>query len=158
AAMQILEELVRLLLHFLSAHRLAALGVLVFLEEAGIPIPIPGDTLVILAGATHHKSAGYVAAALAISSIAVFAGSSILYGLARRGGRPLLDKYGKFIHLNERRLQRMERWFERRGRGAIVLGRLIPGLRIPTTIMAGLADVPYRVYAPTNALAAVIWS
>src|SRR6266849_9792286 len=145
--MQSLEELGRLLLHFLSTHRVSALGILLLLEEAGIPIPIPGDTLVILAGAAPHKTAGYVALMLAISSVAVFIGSSILYGLARRGGRPLLEKYGKYIHLNERRLQRMEDWFKRRGMSAIILGRLIPGLRIPTTIIAGLAEVPYKVYA-----------
>jgi membrane-associated protein len=158
AVMQSLSELGRLLFHFLSAHRLSALGILILLEEAGIPIPIPGDTLVILAGAAPHKTVGYIALTLTISSVAAFIGSSILYGLVRRGGRPLLEKYGRYIHLNERRLQRMEGWFQRRGTRAIILGRLIPGLRIPTTIMAGLADVPYKVYAPADALAAVIWS
>jgi membrane protein DedA with SNARE-associated domain len=88
----------------------------------------------------------------------VFIGSSLLFFVMRHKGRPLLEKYGKYIHLNRGRLDMLERWFVRRGRLAIILGRLIPGLRIPTTIMAGLADVSYSVYAPTAALAAVIWS
>jgi membrane protein DedA with SNARE-associated domain len=46
----------------------------------------------------------------------------------------------------------------KRGRIALVLGRLIPGLRIPTTVMAGLSDLSYREYAQTCAVAAVIWS
>src|SRR5258707_7631408 len=145
AVMQSLLELGRLLFHFLSPHRLSALGILILLEEAGIPIPIPGDTLVMLAGAAPHKTVGYIALTLTISSVAAFIGSSILYGLVRRGGRPLLEKYGRFIHLNERRLQRMEGWVQRRRTRAIIPGRLISRLRIPTTILAG----PPRT-APTN--------
>jgi membrane protein DedA with SNARE-associated domain len=62
------------------------------------------------------------------------------------------------MRLHPQRLERMERWFQRRGPLAIICGRLIPGLRIPTTIIAGLSDISYRVYAPTAAIAAVIWS
>ncbi|MGH2516811.1 MAG: DedA family protein [Ktedonobacterales bacterium] len=156
--MRILTNLSRLILHFYLAHQLGALFVLVLIEEAGIPIPIPGDTLVMLAGARHQKTLQYDLTMLLASSVAVFIGSSVLYFVMRRQGRLLLEKYGKYIRLNQRRLEMLERWFVKRGRLAIIFGRLIPGLRIPTTIMAGLADVPYRVYAPTAALAAVIWS
>lgn len=156
--MRILTNLSRLVLHFYLAHQFSALFILVLIEEAGIPIPIPGDTLVMLAGAHRHKTVGYDITIVLLSSLAVFIGSSILYFVMRSKGRPLLEKYGKYIRLNERRLEMLERWFVKRGRLAIILGRLIPGLRIPTTIMAGLADVPYSVYAPTAALAAVIWS
>lgn len=158
ARMRILTHLSRFVLHFYFAHQFVALFSLVLIEEAGIPIPIPGDTLVMLAGAHQHKTVGYDVAILLLSSLAVFIGSSILYFLMRRKGRPLLEKYGKYIRLNERRLETLERWFIKRGRVAIIFGRLIPGLRIPTTIMAGLADVPYSTYAPTAAIAAVVWS
>lgn len=156
--MHFIQNITKLALALFAAHPLATVFAFVFIEEAGIPIPIPGDTLVMVAAAMPHRTLGYSIALIALSSLAVFLGSSILYSLARRGGRPLLDKYGRYIHLNQRRLTRMERWFERRGAIAIVLGRLIPGLRIPTTIMAGLSDVPYSVYAPTAAIAAVVWS
>jgi membrane-associated protein len=158
ARMRILTTLSHMVLHFYFAHQVAALFTLVLIEEAGIPIPIPGDTLVMLAGARYHKTLGYEVTMLLASSLAVFIGSSLLFFVMRRKGRPLLEKYGKYIRLNRGRLDMLERWFVRRGRLAIILGRLIPGLRIPTTIMAGLADVPYSVYAPTAALAAVIWS
>ncbi len=39
-----------------------------------------------------------------------------------------------------------------------MLGRLIPGLRTPTSVMAGLSGVPYRVFMPSTALAAIIWA
>ncbi|HEX6123590.1 MAG TPA: DedA family protein [Ktedonobacterales bacterium] len=156
--MQLLHELARLVLAFFVAYEFPALFGLLVLEEAGVPLPVPGDMLVMLAGEQHRQSLPYDAAVILTASAAVFLGSSALYFLSRRGGRTLIGKYGKYLHLNEARLGRMERWFQRHGPLSIVLGRLIPGLRIPTTVMAGLSDVPYRVYAPTAALAAVIWS
>ena len=156
--MQILGKLAQLLLHFFYQHNFAAVFFFVLIEEAGIPIPVPGDSLVMLAGAKQHKTLGYDVSMILISSIAVFAGCSILYFIIRHKGRPLLDKYGRYIHLNERRLAMLERWFARHGRLAIIFGRLIPGLRIPTTIMAGLSDVPYSEFAPTAAIAAIVWS
>ncbi len=148
----------RILLHAFHTHQLSALFLLILVEEAGIPLPIPGDTLVMLAGLEPHKTVWYVLTIISAVSLAVFLGSSALYTVARRGGRPVLEKYGKYIHLNHSRLDRMERWFVRRGRTALIFGRLIPGLRIPTTVMAGLSGIPYSVFAPSAALAAVIWS
>jgi membrane protein DedA with SNARE-associated domain len=62
------------------------------------------------------------------------------------------------VLLNERRLAHMEAWFAHRGRSASILGRLIPGLRIPTTIMAGISGIAYSEFALSVAIAAVIWS
>lgn len=156
--MQILGKLAHLLLQFFYQHNFIAVFFFVLIEEAGIPIPVPGDSLVMLAGAKRHKTLGYSVGMILVSSLAVFIGCSILYFIIRLKGRPLLDKYGKFIHLNEKRLAMLERWFARHGRLAIIFGRLIPGLRIPTTIMAGLSDVPYAEFATTAAIAAVVWS
>lgn len=156
--LELIQALAQLLLNFYHAHQLPALFVLVLIEEAGIPIPIPGDTLVMIAGLQQGRSLLYDASVIGIASLAVFLGSSTLFTVMRRGGRPFLQRYGKFLHLHPNRLDRIERWFVKRGSISIVIGRLIPGLRIPTTVIAGLSGMPYRQYAPTCAVAAVIWS
>lgn len=156
--LELIQELAQWLLNFYHAHQLPALFLLVLIEEAGIPIPIPGDTLVMIAGLQPHRTLLYDVGVIGLASLAVFIGSSILYAVMRRGGRPFLQRYGKYLHLHPDRLDRIERWFLKRGRIAIVLGRLIPGLRIPTTVIAGLSGLPYREYAQTCAIAAVIWS
>src|SRR6202022_4098084 len=69
-----------------------------------------------------------------------------------------LDRYGHFLHLNEQRITTLEGWLRRYGPLAIVAGRLIPGLRTPTTVMAGLFEVPYWIFAPSTALAALLWT
>jgi membrane protein DedA with SNARE-associated domain len=83
-------------------------------------------------------------------------GSSLLYFVMRRGGRPLLDRHGRYLHLNEARVSRVEGWSRRYGAVAIVFGRLVPGLRTPTTAMSATFQVASRVFAPATAIAAVL--
>jgi membrane protein DedA with SNARE-associated domain len=154
----LLHALASLLLSLFHAHELATLSLALLFEEAGIPIPIPGDTLVTLAGIQTPHTIGNAIAVVSVSSIAVFLGSSVLFTVVRRGGRPLLSRYGKYVFLNKRHLSQMEQWFARRGRAAVILGRLVPGLRIPTTIMAGISGMAYSEFALTVAVAAVVWS
>jgi membrane protein DedA with SNARE-associated domain len=131
---------------------------LVTLEEAGIPIPIPGDTLVVLAGEQNRHLSLHAFAVIGVTSLAVVIGSSLLFAVTRLGGRPLLERYGKFIHLRPERLARMERGFQRHGLLYLIVGRLIPGLRIVTTVVAGLSNMPYRHFVLSVSIAAVIWS
>ncbi len=153
-----LQQLTHELFRFFHEYPLPTLFVLITIEEAGVPLPVPGDTLLVLAGAQRDRSWLFGLAVILIASAAVFIGSSALFFLMQRGGRQALLKYGKFLHFTEARLDQVERWFVRRGPPAIILGRLIPGLRIPTTIVAGLSGMSYREYAISASVAALIWS
>lgn len=123
-----------------------------------MPLPLPGDTLIVFVGVRSRSGQANAALAILLVAAAATLGSSALYWLARRGGRPALARYGRFLHLHEERVDRMEARFRRWGSWAIVLGRLIPGLRTPTSVMAGLFGVPYRVFAPCTALSALLWT
>jgi membrane-associated protein len=143
--MPIVGDLIHVLLHFFYTHELLTLFVALLIEEAGIPIPIPGDTLLMVAGAEPHKTIWSGVMAVAVSSLAVFLGSSLLYSVMRRGGRPFLLKYGRYLHINQRTLGRVEHWFCQHGRKTVIIGRLIPGLRLPTTIVAGISGLPAKM-------------
>src|SRR4030095_872499 len=119
-----------------AEHELPGLFLFLLIEEMGVPLLIPGDTLIIVAGA-RDRTVGSAILVIGASALAVALGSSILYELMRRGGRPLLDRYGRYLHLNPARVAQLERQFQRHGALAIVVGRLVPGFRTPTTIMAG---------------------
>lgn len=156
--MHILPGLTHTVLHLVHSYGVIALFALLLIEEAGVPLPAPGDTLIALAGAQPHRTFAYTLEVIGLSTLAVFLGSSALYWLMRVGGRSFLTRFGRYLHLSQQRLDRVEAWIVQRGPLAIILGRLIPGLRIPTTVMCGLTGVPYRVYAPSAALAGIIWS
>jgi membrane protein DedA with SNARE-associated domain len=95
--------------------------------------------------------------ALALLEVATLIGGSILYWLGVRGGRPLLYRYGRFIHLDRAKLDRAEHWIQRRGAQAIVLGRILPGLRNVTVVAAGVFGVPYRTFLPAFALGSFVY-
>lgn len=145
------------LLRFVEQFGYLALFVIVLIEESGIPMPIPGDGLMIFAG--YSASTGRLSFPLAylVIELATLIGASLLRWLGQRGGHYLLLKYGRWLHLDAERIKRAERWFARHGTRAIVLGRLVPGLRIATSFMAGTFEVPYRAFLPGVALGSSIY-
>jgi membrane-associated protein len=127
------------------------------LEESGIPLPLPGDLVMMLAGVRVAQGRTHPVLAILLMESATLLGSSALYWLARRGGRPVLYRYGKFLHLELDKLERAEDFLRRHGQLAIVAGRVIPGLRIPTTLAAGVFGIPYWTFMPPLAVGASIY-
>ena len=146
------------MMRFAADHTYAAILTILFVEEAGVPLPLPGDTIILYAG--YRLSLGKLNPLLAGLCVmaATVAGSSVLYWVARLGGHRLVFKYGRYIHLDEAKLERMERWFQEHQRAAIVLGRLVPGLRTAVTVAAGIFEVPYGSFALYTGLSSIIWA
>jgi len=146
------------ILALFAAYEFPTLFGLILIEEMGIPLPVPGDVLIAYAGGRTGRPPLEALAVIGTVALATALGSSVLYLVSRRTGHAILTKMHRLLHLRPERVARMQVWFHERGAVAIVLGRLIPGLRIPTSIMAGVSGVPYRVFVPSTAVAAVIWS
>lgn len=136
---------------------LAAFGLL-FIEEAGVPLLVPGDVWVMYVG--HRVAAGDIEwwVALITFVATVTLGASVLFLLARRGGERLLAAVRRPLHLTDSNLARAEGWFQRYGPLAIIFGRHIPGLRIPVTVAAGIFRVRYPVFAISVAISTAIWA
>ena len=73
------------------------------------------------------------------------------------GGRPYLERHGRWLHLNEEKLERAERWFERWEDWAVFLGRLTPLVRSFVSIPAGVFEAPLRRYTVLTLLGSAIW-
>jgi membrane protein DedA with SNARE-associated domain len=146
------------LLGFYSAHEVAGLFLFLLVEELAAPLFFPGEALIIAAGARPERSVVGALEVILVAATAAVLGSSLLYAAVRRGGRPLLARYGRFLHLDDGRVATLEAWFRRHGALAILVGRLAPGLRTPTSTMAGLFGVPFPTFLPATTVAAVIWA
>jgi membrane protein DedA with SNARE-associated domain len=136
----------------------AAFGLL-FAEESGVPMPMPGDVFVMYVG--HHTVHGlitWLAAWLGLISV-VLLGASILYWISQRWGRSIVERrLGKVLHLTPARIDQAERWFGRWGVWTLVFGRHIPGLRVPLTVAAGIFRVRYRVFIASVAISTAVWA
>lgn len=142
----------------LRANDEKALFLLLLVEEAGVPLPVPGDVVIMFAG--YRASIGQMSiweAALSVT-LAVQMGSTILYMISRRLGHTLLFKYGRFIHLDQSKLTKIERWIQRHGPAMVYVGRLIPGLRTPTSIVSGIFEIPFHQFLFYATLSAITWS
>jgi membrane-associated protein len=150
------ETLTSTLLMFLQEWGVLAIFVIFLLEESGVPLPLPGDLALIWAG--YHVASGQslFVVVLLVVELATLIGASTLYWLGLRGGRPLVVRYGRFLHINEARLLRVERWVGRRALLAIFLGRIVPGFRVVTPLVSGVLQVPYRVFLPALAVGTLV--
>ncbi|HZU14980.1 MAG TPA: DedA family protein [Candidatus Dormibacteraeota bacterium] len=145
-------------LHLIRQHQALGLFLVIFAEELGVPLPAPGDVAVAFGGfLTTTGDIPYPLAFLAVVGGSV-TGSFCLYSLARHFGHPFLVRFGKYLGLHEERLTAARRAFRRWGPWAIVLGRLIPGMRIVLSGFAGVFDVPRHLFVLSVTASGIIWA
>ena len=141
----------------LQRHSLIAILIAVLLEELGIPMPIPTDLLIVFAGVRVAGSTNAIALWFLLLNIASAVGASGLYLIVRRGGRPLIERYGRYVHLGPGQVDRAERLLGRGGWWSIAIGRAIPGLRYLTVIACGLFKVPYLRFLTAHIVGSSIY-
>ncbi len=136
---------------------LSAFGLL-FIEEAGVPIPLPGDVMVMYTGYQVGQENLEYWQALIGCVVAVVGGSSILYAISRRFGVRIIARYGRYVHCPPERIDAVRPLMRRWGILAVIFGRHIPGMRIPITVLAGMVRFPYPLFAIGVAISTAIWA
>jgi membrane protein DedA with SNARE-associated domain len=86
-----------------------------------------------------------------------FVGAMIAYVIGRTGGRAVVDRYGRYILLTHRDLDRAEAWFKRRGRWGVFGSRLLPVVRNFVALPAGVAEVPIVPFAIMTLAGSLVW-
>lgn len=145
------------LMHAIRTHDYLAMYLVLSVEEGGLPLPLPGDTIVAYAGYLTSMGRMVWWLVMVVAVGASLTGSLPLYWLARSKGRPALKKYGKYLHLTPSRERRIEGWLQRHGGVAVFVGRLVPGLRVGTTAIAGVFEIPFWVFVSYLTASAILW-
>jgi membrane protein DedA with SNARE-associated domain len=127
----------------LARHSFWAIVLAIMVEELGIPMPIPTDVLIVLTGTQAGWSIPQLGLSFVMIALASTIGASCLYTIIRRGGRPLVERYGRYVHMGPKQLARSEALLARGGWKAIAIGRATPGLRYAVVVACGLFKVPY---------------
>jgi membrane-associated protein len=130
---------------------------LVFIEESGVPLPmLPGDGLLVALGvlaANHAVDAHDAVPALCVAAIT---GALVGYGWARAIGRQGLDALARRLRAGAL-IDRAGRRLRAAGAGGIVVCRLLPGLRVYSSLVAGATGMEPRVFVAGLVPAVVIW-
>lgn len=143
------------MLEFFQTYSYVGLFLILFAEEGGIPLPIPGDIFIAVAAGLPRSSYLLIVTTVVLSTLS---GSTILFTLSRKFGHLLIIKYGKYVKITPEKVTKIEHWFNKHGGRAIIIGRLIPGLRIVTPIVAGTFELPYKTFWLYTTIAAFIWA
>jgi membrane protein DedA with SNARE-associated domain len=117
-------------------------GLFAVLTIANIGAPVGSEVILPVAGglvATGHLSS--FGLTVAFSVLGELCGGTIGYLIGRFGGRPLVDRYGRYVHLHHENLDRVHAFFERYGSFAIFICRFVPVIRGIVSIPAGLAEM-----------------
>ena len=147
-----LERAVAKVQPFLDRYGYPAVFLAVLVE--GFGLVAPGQTLLIAAALTAAKGHLNIVWVLIWAFTAAVLGNSLGYLIGCRGGRPLLHK----IKVNEQRLERMEGYFSRYGKGLVLIARFFDGLRQLNGIVAGILKMPWQVFTTFNILGAALWT
>ena len=99
----------------------------------------------------------YVVMALA-GTIGYLVGALVGWWVGLRGGRPLLERRGRWLHVTPERLDRAERWFERWGNVGVLIGRITPIVRSFVSIPAGVFEMPLAPYTLYTTVGSAIWA
>ena len=117
---------------------------------------LPGQDIVLFGHRIDSHFWGYVAIATAgVAGQTV--GSIIGWAIGLYGGRPLVERHGRWLHLGPENLDRAERWFDRWGDWAVFLGRMTPVVRSFVSIPAGVARMPLGRFTLYSVLGTIPW-
>jgi len=141
-------------------HLAAPLAIcgLLFIEEMGIPLPMfPADALLVTAGLLIASGSDRPWVLAPLVALSDFAGAVVGYAWARAvGGREIMSLAGRFGV--EAALERVMGRLRRHGAVGVFVGRLVPGTRVYTNLVAGAAGIPPQVFVPVLAPSVVIWA
>ncbi len=129
--------------------------VLMFLESSFFPFP----SEIVIPPAGYLASQGEMSLGLVIAAgiAGSLLGACFNYWLAVKWGRPLFERYGRFVLLTPATLERSEDYFARHGHISTFIGRLLPGIRQYISLPAGLSRMNLAVFIIFTALGAGIW-
>jgi membrane protein DedA with SNARE-associated domain len=139
----------------LDHYGYAAVLIIVLIESFGPPLP--GETIIIAASIYASAGSLNIWAVAAIAFGACVVGDNVGYLIGRRGGRALVERYGRYLGATEERYGKVEAFFERHGGKIVVIARFVEGLRQLNGIVAGTTKMPWLKFLTAQVFGAAVW-
>jgi membrane protein DedA with SNARE-associated domain len=139
-----------------SQWALLVMFALLTLESFGLPLP--GETALIACSVLASQGSLSIVAVIAVGISAAIIGDNLGYWVARKGGRPLLERYRLTRSYAEKYLPRGERFFARHGGKAVFIGRFVAVLRVTSAWIAGISHMHWWRFLAWNAAGGIVWA
>ena len=150
-----MQQIAQFFQHVVESLGYPGLFVLVMLESTLVPVP---STLVFpFAGFLAAKGVFSLPVVLAINSLGALVGSGLGYWAGAAGGKPLLLKYGKYVLIRQKDIEKTEAWFSKHGRATVFIARFVPVVRHIISLPAGIARMRLVPFFVQTLLGASLW-
>ncbi len=144
------------LVAYITKYGLIAVFSLVFLQEMGMPNPVPTELVILFSGYLSSIGKLNFAAVFFTAVAADFIGTSILYFVFYYFSSWVLARLSKRISMNK--IDRLRTKLARRSFWSVYAGRLLPYLRGYASVAAGILEIPPQIFLPAVVLSAITWS
>lgn len=142
--------------NIISTHGYIATAFLMLLESCNIPIP--SEIVIPYSGFLVIKEGFSFWGIVLASSIGCLIGSDISYLIGRHGGRPFIEKYGKYLLITKKDIAISERWFDKYGEWATLISRMLPFIRTFISLPLGIYKVNFLKFNIFTFIGSFLWS
>jgi membrane protein DedA with SNARE-associated domain len=136
---------------------LPAASELVMVYGGALAVGAFGGERILLFGDPLESTAGAFVAVSVAGTVGYVLGSVGGWAIGLYGGRPYLERHGRWLHITPDKLDKAERWFERWGTWAVLVSRCLPVIRSFISIPAGVAEMPLGRYTVLTTLGTIPW-
>lgn len=152
----ILSAISHLIINTISTLGYSGVALLMALESANIPLP--SEVILPFSGFLVSLGRFNIHLVVLFATIGQLLGSNLSYWLGRAGGRPLIERYGKYVLLSHHDLDLADRWFKKYGDVSIFFSRLLPIVRTFISFPAGISEMNLFKFNLFTFLGVIPWS
>jgi len=138
-------------------EQLGYAGVFVGMTLESVGLPIPSEVIMPFAGYVVWKGGLTLIGITVAGTLGCLAGSLIAYYIGMWGGRPLLERYGRYVLIRKRELDSADKWFDKYGDKAVFVSRLLPVVRTYISFPAGIVKMDVRKFSLYTVLGSLPW-
>jgi membrane protein DedA with SNARE-associated domain len=142
-------------LHWVSQYGYA--GIILLLMFGIVGLPVPDEWLLMFTGFLVHRGSLSLAPAVASAFFGSACGITVSYALGRTLGVAVICRYGRLVHLDQGKLEKVGGWFDRIGKWTLLAGYFVPGVRHLTAFVAGTSSLRYPVFSLFAYIGALLW-
>jgi membrane protein DedA with SNARE-associated domain len=140
-----------------AIEQLGYVGVFIAMGLESACIPLPSEIIMPFSGYVAWKGGLTLMGVTLAGTLGCLVGSLVLYYVGLFGGRPLLARYGKYVFIREKELNRADAWFVRYGDRAVFFSRMLPGVRSFLSLPAGIVRMDVKKFSLYTTAGSLPW-
>jgi membrane protein DedA with SNARE-associated domain len=157
--MALLEQVIAAVAQWTIAviSRLGYFGILITMAIESACIPLPSEIIMPFSGYLVSKGEFSMLGVTLAGAIGNVLGSAVAYYVGVIGGRPFVERYGRYLLISRKDLDRADRWFARYGEFAVLISRMLPVIRTFISLPAGVSGMNFPRFVVFSFIGAVPW-